>query len=134
MVLIRKTNGENQDMSADSNEIAKITHAAVNKLAKWRQVFAGWQLGLRPKGDPEGDAVKHHRELSMLLRAELNAMAVILIEKGVMTSDDYTKAVGAEATLLDRAYEKLFPGFTTVDDGVVIDPVLGAETMKNWRG
>jgi len=45
------------------------TDAALNVLAKWRAHFSGWQLGTRPKGDPEGDAVRDHREATILLRA-----------------------------------------------------------------
>lgn len=39
------------------------TMNALNILTKWRVLFTGWQLGTRPKGDPEGDAVREHREL-----------------------------------------------------------------------
>lgn len=48
--------------------------AALNKLAKWRSVFAGWQLGTRLKEDPECQAVKDHREVTILLRAEVSAL------------------------------------------------------------
>lgn len=34
----------------------------LNVVCKWRSLFAGWQLGTRPKGDPESDAVRDHRE------------------------------------------------------------------------
>ena len=39
-----------------------------NRLCKWRTVLTGWQLGTRAKGDPEGDAVRDHREVTLLLR------------------------------------------------------------------
>jgi hypothetical protein len=41
-----------------SDDQARRTNAALNVLAKWRGLFAGWQLGTRPKGDPESDAVR----------------------------------------------------------------------------
>mgnify|MGYP001587156880 CR=1 FL=1 len=41
----------------------------INRLTKWRTLFTGWQLGTRAKGDPEGDAVRDHREVTILLRA-----------------------------------------------------------------
>jgi hypothetical protein len=47
---------------------------ALNRLTKWRNVFVGWQLGTREKGDPEGDAVRDHREQSIILRAEVTAL------------------------------------------------------------
>jgi hypothetical protein len=61
---------------------------ALQKLAKWRLIFAGWQLGTRLKGDPECDAVRDH------LR---------------------------------------FPGISTFEEGLHIDPKVAAETMKGWK-
>lgn len=40
--------------------------SALNRVTKWRSIFTGWQLGTRAKGDPEGDAVRDHRELSII--------------------------------------------------------------------
>ena len=53
--------------------------AALNRLCKWRAIFAGWQLGTRAKGDPESDAVRDHREVTILLRAEASAMTGLLL-------------------------------------------------------
>src|SRR5258707_10424244 len=58
--------------------------AALNRLTKWRTHYAGWQLGTRAKGDPESDAVRDHRELTMLLRVELTALTGLLMRKGVI--------------------------------------------------
>jgi hypothetical protein len=41
--------------------------SALERLAKWRTLFAGWQLGTRPKGEPESDAVRDHREATLML-------------------------------------------------------------------
>ena len=46
--------------TGDSVAQAKRTMRALNVLAKWRTLLAGWQLGTRPKGDPECDAVSDH--------------------------------------------------------------------------
>lgn len=54
----------------------------LQKLCKWRSVFAGWQLGTRPDTDAECQAVRDHREVTMLMRAELSALTALLIEKG----------------------------------------------------
>jgi hypothetical protein len=51
---------------------------ALNRVAKWRGLFAGWQLGTRPKGDPECDAVRDHREITILLRVEASALTRLL--------------------------------------------------------
>lgn len=53
------------------------TADALNRLAKWRTVFAGWQLGTRARGDPESDAVRDHREATIMLRAEVNALTAL---------------------------------------------------------
>ena len=45
--------------------LAQRCYEACNRLTKWRSVFAGWQLGTRAKGDPECDAVRDHREVTI---------------------------------------------------------------------
>lgn len=105
---------------------------ALQRLSKWRSVFAGWQLGTRPIGDPECDAVRDHRELSMMLRAELTAMSRLLIAKGVCTREEFAECLGEEAVLLDKDYQARFPGITATDDGITIDE-RAAETTKGWR-
>jgi hypothetical protein len=62
----------------------------LNRLAKWRTVFAGWQLGTRAKGDPESDAVRDHREATILQRAELTALTSLLIKKQIITAAEFT--------------------------------------------
>lgn len=106
---------------------------ALNKLAKWRTVFAGWQLGTRPKGDPECDAVRDHREVSIVLRCELSALVTLLIEKKVITEDEMAAAMEKEAALLDQDYEQKFPGFKATQDGIDIDVAKARETTKGWR-
>lgn len=105
---------------------------ALNRLAKWRTVFAGWQLGTRAKGDPESDAVRDHREVSMLMRCELNALAGLLIANGLFTAEEWTAALEAEAAQLSKDYERKFPGFKAVDDGITIDIAIARDTMAGW--
>ena len=109
------------------------SYAALNRLGKWRTVFAGWQLGTRAKGDPESDAVRDHREVTMLLRCELTALTGLLIEKGIFTAEEFTAAIGKEAEQLSADYEKRFPGFKATDVGIQMDPQVAAQTMKGWR-
>jgi hypothetical protein len=106
---------------------------AVNKLAKWRTVFAGWQLGTRPKGEPECDAVRDHRELSIILRAEVTAIVTLLIENKIFTAEEWGTALEKEAIQLDKDYEAKFPGFKTHEYGVDIDVKLAQETTKGWK-
>lgn len=112
--------------------IPEQLNAAVNKLAKWRGVFAGWQLGTRPKGDPESDAVRDHRELTILMRAELNALTAVLIAKGAFTVDEFNQQLILEAKHLDESFEKRFPGIRSTEMGLAYDTRC-AETMKGWK-
>jgi hypothetical protein len=109
--------------------------AALNRLAKWRSVFAGWQLGTRPKGDPEGDAVRDHREATIMLRAEVSAITALLVQKGLITAQEWENALAAEAEMLSADYEKRFPGMKASDSGIVMDlgRIREAGTMEGWK-
>ena len=102
----------------------------LDKLCKWRKFFASWQLGTRPDTDGEYKAVAHHRELSILLRAELSALTGLLMRKGMITQQEYRDAVEAEAKRLDHDYEESFPGFRTLPDGLHLKMPEALETMK----
>lgn len=109
------------------------TTSLLNKLCKWRTVFAGWQLGTRPKSDPESQAVRDHREVTILLRLEVSALAGLLIAKGVFTHEEFAEQLGEEAAHLDAQYEKRFPGMKATDMGIEINIAEAHETMKGWR-
>jgi hypothetical protein len=104
----------------------------LQRLAKWRVLLTGWQLGTRPKGDPEGDAVRDHREATLMLRADVNALTALLLAKGVCTLDEFTAALENEADLLCAGYEVRFPGVRADDDGLVID-ARAQSWMKGWK-
>ena len=108
-------------------------HRALNRLAKWRTVFAGWQLGTRPDTDPECRAVRDHREATLILRVEQTAVVDLLIRKGVISQAEFEAAVEREAVQYERDLQERFPGFTATDTGLTIDPVKAAETMKGWK-
>lgn len=110
--------------------IRAVAAASINRLAKWRSVFTGWQLGTRPRGDGESEAVRDHREVTMLMRVELNALARILIDANVMTADTWARVLGEEAEYLSTAYEAKFPGAKAVDDGIEIDTETFHATTK----
>lgn len=121
---------------AELEDIGTRSHRVLNKLAKWRLVFAGWQLGTRSRSDGEARAVKDHREVTMFLRAEVSALTGLLIRKGVFTAEEFTEELAAEAVRLDADYEKKFPGFRTEydpaagDEGVHMELPLAGETMR----
>jgi hypothetical protein len=104
---------------------------ALNRLAKWRAVLAGWQLGTRPKGDSECDAVRDQRELLLILRAEVNAISAlfcdaqwqpILPRKEVYTRE-FTEAGwrSASQVLAEDGYYKL-----ETEDGRTIETTVDA--------
>ncbi|TCK36678.1 hypothetical protein B0G84_5691 [Paraburkholderia sp. BL8N3] len=111
----------------------KLVDGALNRLAKWRLVFAGWQLGTRPQSDPEAQAVRDHREVTMLMRAELNALINVLEEKGAFTPQEFAEQLGDEADHLSDTYAEKFPGFSATEMGINVDTFVAAETIKGWR-
>lgn len=105
---------------------------ALNRLAKWRMIFAGWQLGTRNNTDPEAQAVRDHREATIMMRAEINAMLSLLVAKGVFTAAEWEEQVIKDANYLSKQYEEKFPGCHATDVGMVIK-ASAAEWMKKWR-
>ena len=106
---------------------------AIQRLCKWRSVFVGWQLGTRAKGDPEAEALKDHREVTILLRAEVNALSQLMVKKGVFSGEEFTRQLAEECEHLNLAYERKFPGMKAELDGIHYELPLAAETMKGWR-
>jgi hypothetical protein len=108
---------------------------ALNRVAKWRTLLTGWQLGTRPKGDPESGAVRDHREVTILLRVEGSALVNLLVAKGLITAQEWDVALTQEANLLSAAFERRFPGVTATDDGLVMNPrkIEAAGWMKGWK-
>jgi hypothetical protein len=113
-----------------------MTIDALNKLCKWRSVLAGWHTGskalLKSDGTPTPGvaAMRDLMDRWLIIRAENNALAGLLIDKGVFTEQDFTAAVHAEAAALDKSLEERFPGFRTQPYGVEIyDLPLAQQTM-----
>jgi hypothetical protein len=100
------------------DEQRRRTRAALNKVARWRTIYAGWQLGTRPDTDPETRAVRDHRDLSTLLRIDATALASLLIDKGVFTEQEWLAMQERAAMQLDEDLERKFPGARTTDIGV----------------
>lgn len=107
---------------------------ALNMLAKWRSVFAGWQLGTRVESDPECQAVRDHREATILLRAEVNALTALLLKKGVFTAEELTEQTIDEAEHLSASFAKRFPGLEATEHGISYDLAKVREhgTMEGW--
>lgn len=110
-----------------------VAAQALNRLTKWRALLAGWQLGTRPKGDPECDAVRDQRELLLILRAEVNAIAALCLAKGLFSDKEWDAALAKEADALSESMAQRFPGFRATNVGLEMDSKLAAETTKGWR-
>lgn len=111
----------------------KKARAALERLGKWRSIYAGWQLGTRKKGDPENEAVRDAAEGRLIARVEMSAMTALLIEKGVFSHDEFYAQVGVEAEALCKTLEKKFPGIHATDVGMAFDPRVAPATMAGWK-
>lgn len=85
------------------------TQRALNLLAKWRSLFAGWQLGTRPLTDP--------------VCAELTALALVLLDKKIITVQEWERYLERAADDLSSTLATRFPGVTANDHGLHIDPL-----------
>jgi hypothetical protein len=104
---------------------------ALNKLCKWRTVLAGWHHGTRSMNSRGTQAMRDLMDKWLIMRAETNAMAGLMIDKGLITEAELEARVQREAATLDGMMEGQFPGFRTFDGGVTIyDTALSAETTK----
>lgn len=116
-----------------SVEVKIALDKALNRLAKWRSFFASWQLGTRSKEDPECQAVKDHREATVLQRAELTALTALLIEKQVFTEDEFGIQLQKEAEMLNERLEARFPGWEATDFGMAVDLTKAGDAMRHWK-
>ena len=115
-----------------SEDLQQKCFEALNKLCKWRMVFTDWQLGTRARGDSESEAVRDHREVTIILRAEVSTIIKLLTSKGVCTEDEFRQALLEEAQQLDKDYETAFPGMQSTPDGMQYDR-RATETMRGWK-
>jgi hypothetical protein len=108
---------------------------ALNVLCKWRTILAGWQLGTRPDTDPECQAVRDHRDATLIQRAEMSALTELLLRKGLITEAEFDAALEREAVAMSRDFSRRFPGVTATETGLRMDlPRIEREGwMKGWR-
>lgn len=106
---------------------------ALNRLAKWRAHFAGWQLGTRTLGDPECDAVRDTQERLLILRAEVTALSRVLVEAGLTTPERFAKIIDEEAEEYMKLLEKRWPGVKARDYGLDYDAEKITPWMKKWK-
>ena len=105
---------------------------SLNRLAKWRSHYAGWQLGTRSNTDPECNAVRDSQEARLLMRVEVTAVVKLLVEKGLVTVDELNEAVAEEADMLNDDLAIRWPGIHAEDHGLVYDH-RAKDTMTGWK-
>lgn len=115
----------------DVEAVARRATRASTLLGKWRTWFASWQVGTRPEGDGEIRAIKDHREATMLLRAEVNALTRLMLEKGVVSQVELTQAFADEYEALNAAYAARFPGIEATEHGLAMDVAKARDLMRD---
>ena len=120
-------------MEKDAEAAQSRMMTALNRLAKWRTIFAGWQLGTRLDTDPECQAVRDHWDATLVLRVEMTALTALLLSKGVFTMDELANQTATEADAMNDALSARFPGARATDTGMTIDLVKAREWMAGWR-
>lgn len=118
---------------SNNEDLATRYQREMERFTKWRRVFAAWQTGNLSNNGPEAKAIRDHRELTMLLRAETTALAQLLVKKGIFTEDEFAEQVIEEAGHLDKAFEEQFPGFKASEFGLNITAPESLETIKKWE-
>jgi hypothetical protein len=112
-----------------------VALGALNRLAKWRTLLAGWQLGTRTDTDPEAAAVRDQREALLLLRCEVTTLVGLLLEAGIFTTDQLNEGLIHEAGLMETDLERRYPGVRATDNGLTMDiPVVrGWMRDRGWK-
>lgn len=110
------------------------TQRVLERVARWRVLFTGWQLGTRTDRDPEAAAIRDHREATLMLRVEANALVSLLIAKKVITEADWDRYLELSGNQLQADLEARFPGVHATDIGLQMDPTRVAPWMRerNW--
>lgn len=104
----------------------------LNKLLKWRTVLVGRILGTRSDTDPQARGYRDLFDKVLILRVEQTALLTVLLKKGIVTELEIQAAVEDEADLLEKDYQKAFPGVRATDIGLDIDIAKFLETTKGW--
>ena len=86
----------------------------------------------RLTGAPPDDAGAGLREIldtRLVLRAKVNAITGLCLDRGVFTAADFDAQLAEEADDLARALSARYPGWRATDDGLIMDMPAAAETM-----
>jgi len=75
-------------------------------------------------------AMRDLRESLLFQRAELSAVASLLILKGVITQEEWETVLEIEADALERMLQEKFPGYRATAQGIEITPTVAMETNR----
>ena len=104
----------------------------INRLDRWPMALVGRLLGTVIPDTPKAKGVREHLRELLRHRAELNTIAGLLREKGVITQEEYTARLQEESRWYCDQLEKQFPGFRATDIGVDIDIPQAYKTTRGW--
>jgi hypothetical protein len=116
-----------------ARSLAELAEEALQKVTKWRSFFVGWIWGFKAINDPGVQGMRDLMNAKIVQRVEGNALAALLIEKGVFTRDEWFAQIKLEADELEKLYQKSFPGYRAEAYGLAIDVQKAAETNKRIR-
>lgn len=91
---------------------------AAQRLRQFGRLAASRLFGTLPTTSGRYKAVVDEWERSLLLRAEMNALVLLLVDKKVVTSAEWTARVVEEIRALADAHQKLWPELTTDEVGI----------------
>lgn len=104
--------------------------AALNRLCKWRSVLAGWHLGTRSADAPGVQAMRDLQDFRLVMRAEMNAITELMIQKGIFTKAEYDAALALAADECELDLQRSFPGYRATDAGMDINVAVAMETNR----
>lgn len=105
---------------------------ALERLCKWRSILAGRIAGSMKQGAHGSQGWRDLMEKQLIYRAELNALAQLLIKKDVFTTDEFLRAIEREADLLETDMQRQFPGMKATAAGIqIVDVDIARKTMAD---
>jgi len=102
-------------MTTAKETLSAALYTALSRLRQYGRVGIGRITGTCPSTN--GQAVMSLEEARLFHRVELSAVASLLIQKGVFTSEEFTVQMIEEARHLDAGLAKDWPEITVAEDG-----------------
>jgi hypothetical protein len=104
--------------------------AAMEKLGKWRGLYAGWWFGTRRLDEAQARAARDNFDRTIMLRCEVNAFTALCLQKGLWSVGEWQQQLLEEIERMDAALEEKWPGFRTDSTGLIMTPAIAHDTMK----